>query len=70
MRDIVWLRGDGEEMSDQDWFTGYARCLGMLLDGQAMTAWAKSGELLRDDALLVLLNAYWGASVHLVAIES
>ena len=60
VRDIVWLRGDGQEMSDQDWFTGYKRSLGMLLDGQAMTEWAESGEMLRDDALLILLNAYWG----------
>jgi glycogen operon protein len=59
VRDIVWLKPDGQEMSDEDWFASYVRCLGMLLDGRAMTEWADTGELIRDDALLVLLNAYW-----------
>jgi glycogen operon protein len=46
-------------MSDEDWGSGYVRTLGMLLDGRAMNEWAASGELVRDDALLCLFNAFW-----------
>jgi hypothetical protein len=46
-------------MRDEDWFVSYIRCLAMLLDGRVMTEWADTGELIRDDAMLVLLNACW-----------
>ena len=59
IRDILWLRPDGQKMSDEDWGSGYARTVGMLLDGRAMTEWSESGELVSDDALLCLFNAYW-----------
>jgi len=45
--------------TDEDWGSGYVRTLGMLLDGRAMTEWAASGELVRDEALLCLFNAFW-----------
>ena len=59
IRDIIWLKVDGQEMTERDWFTSYVRCLGVLLNGQAMTEWAATGELLHDNVLLILLNAYW-----------
>jgi isoamylase len=59
VEDVVWLRADGRRMSDEDWSHAHVRCLGMLLDGQAMTEWSEAGELLDDDRLLLLMNAYW-----------
>ncbi len=58
IRDIVWLRPDGDEMSAEEWSDGFVRCLGMLLNGQAMNEWDRYGNRVRDDVLLVLLNAY------------
>jgi pullulanase/glycogen debranching enzyme len=46
-------------MTDDEWRHAFARCLGMLLNGQAMDKWGECGEHVRDDILLVLLNAYW-----------
>ena len=59
IEDLVWLRPDGQRMSDSDWRSGYTRSLGMLLNGELMTEWSESGELLHDDVLLLMLNAHW-----------
>jgi isoamylase len=59
VRDIVWLKSNGEEMGERDWFANYVRSVGMLLNGQTMHEWSELGELVHDDPLLILLNAYW-----------
>jgi isoamylase len=58
VRDIVWLRPDGGEMSDHEWSAGYVHSLGMVLNGQSMSEWSEKGELVHDDVLIVLLNAH------------
>ncbi|GEM_PF-1757453 len=58
IRDIVWLRPNGEEMSDHEWSAAYVRSLGMLLNGRAMSEWSAEGEVVHDDVLLVFLNAH------------
>ncbi|MBN2192292.1 MAG: glycogen debranching protein GlgX [Polyangiaceae bacterium] len=58
IRDIVWLRSDGGEMSDHEWSAAYVRSLGMLLNGRAMAEWSAEGEAVHDDVLLVFLNAH------------
>ena len=34
--DLVWFRPDGEEMTDDDWENGYARAVGVFLNGDAI----------------------------------
>jgi glycogen operon protein len=58
IRDIIWWRPDGFEMTDEEWDNGFVRCLGMLLNGQEMEEWDERGQPVRDDILLLLLNAY------------
>jgi glycogen operon protein len=58
IRDIVWLQPSGDEMSTEQWSVGHVRCLGMMLNGEAMHEWAEDGSLVRDVPLLVLLNAH------------
>jgi glycogen operon protein len=58
IRDIVWLRPDGGEMSHYEWSSGFVRCLGMLLNGQIMSEWSEHGHLIYDDILLLLVNAH------------
>jgi glycogen operon protein len=58
VRDIVWLQPNGEEMADDEWGAGYVRCLGLLLNGEAMREWAEDGSLVSDVPLLMLLNAH------------
>jgi isoamylase len=42
--EVIWLKPQGGEMSEEDWRSPFARCLGMLIPG--------------DEALLLLLNAH------------
>ncbi|PDV99614.1 glycogen debranching protein GlgX [Candidatus Chloroploca asiatica] len=58
IKDIEWYRPDGVLMGDSEWDDGMVRCIGMLLNGQLIAERAPSGEIIRDDVLLILLNAY------------
>lgn len=59
VKDIVWLRSDGLEMSDEEWESSWLRCIGMLLGGEAVgEVDEQSGDPVVDDSFLILLNAY------------
>ena len=58
IRDIMWLRPDGAEMSDEEWEAGWGRSLGVLLAGEALDEVDQAGNRLVDDTLFVVLNAY------------
>lgn len=60
IRDIVWLRPDGREMDDDEWSNGTVRSLGIMFNGQAMNERDERGQMVYDDVLLLLLNAYEG----------
>nr|BFE81452.1 hypothetical protein GCM10020093_040530 [Planobispora longispora] len=57
-RDIVWLTPSGGEMSAADWHTGYAKSLGVFLNGQAITEPGPRGERIVDDSFLLLINGH------------
>ena len=59
LKDVGWFRPDGREMTEEDWRNPYARCLGMLLVGDAIEESDERGNPVLDDTMLVLLNAYW-----------
>lgn len=57
MKDLIWLRPDGGEMSEVEWRQSTLRTFGFRLCGQAMDEVDDRGEPITDDTLLVLLNA-------------
>ncbi len=57
-KDLLWLRPDGQEMTDAEWETDFARCLGMYLSGAALTGFDRRGRALFDDDFLILFNAH------------
>ncbi|HEX4788137.1 MAG TPA: glycogen debranching protein GlgX, partial [Actinospica sp.] len=59
MRDIEWFRVDGGEMSDEDWNSGFAKSLGVYLNGAAITEPDEHGQTVSDDSFLMLFNAHW-----------
>jgi glycogen operon protein len=59
VKDIVWLRPDGAEMSDADWDSGTARSLGMFLSGDGIPDPDSRGEPVRDDSFLLFFNAHF-----------
>ncbi len=57
-KDITWLTPGGGEMTDEEWNQAFARCLGLLLAGDAITEYDERGRLIKDDNLILLLNAH------------
>ncbi|MDI1480238.1 glycogen debranching protein GlgX [Polyangium sp. y55x31] len=58
MKDIVWFRPDGREMTAEDWQNPHARALQMFLNGDAIPSTDAHGEPIVGDTLLVLCNAH------------
>jgi glycogen operon protein len=55
--DLGWYRPDGDRMSDQDWNAGFARTIGMFLNGQSITEPDADGNRVVDATFLLLFNA-------------
>ncbi len=55
--EIDWLRPDGQSMSDNDWENGYAKAIGVLLDGEAISTPDRFGGRVVDDTFYVMFNA-------------
>jgi isoamylase len=56
--DIGWFTPAGQEMSEEDWQTGYAKSLGVFLNGKAIPSPNPKGEPVTDDSFYVLFNAH------------
>lgn len=57
MKDLVWFRPDGGEMSDSEWRDTTREAFGYRLCGLAMDEVNDKGEPITDDTLLILFNA-------------
>jgi glycogen operon protein len=51
--DIVWLNPSSEVMSQEDWDNGWARSLGIFLNGAAIPTPDRRGNRVRDDSFLL-----------------
>ncbi|MEJ2031611.1 MAG: glycogen debranching protein GlgX [Deltaproteobacteria bacterium] len=58
VKDIVWLRPDGGEMSEADWEDADILTVGVLLAGDAIAEKGRHGQPITDDTFLLLLNAF------------
>jgi glycogen debranching enzyme GlgX/malto-oligosyltrehalose synthase len=65
VEDIVWLRHDGEVMSDQDWHNPIASSLTVYLAGAGVDRVDDLGNPMTDDDFLVAMNGS-GAELELV----
>jgi glycogen operon protein len=57
--DIGWFAPDGSEMSQDDWDKGFAKSLGVFLNGDAIPTVDPRGAAVQDDSFLVLFNAHY-----------
>jgi len=57
LKDVLWLKPDGHEMSSQEWEHEYARCLGMYLAGSSINDVGPRGSPIEDDDFLILFNS-------------
>ena len=58
LKDLLWVKPDGQEMSNEEWEHEFARCLGMYLSGSAIAGVGRHGRSIYDDDFLVLFNAH------------
>ncbi len=58
MSDICWFTPAGVEMTDADWQMGFARTVGLFLNGKAITTPDDRGEPVVDDSFFLLFNAH------------
>jgi glycogen operon protein len=56
--DIGWFTSAGAEMSDEDWRAGFAKSLGVFLNGRAIPTLNERGEPVTDDSFYVMFNAH------------
>jgi len=57
IKDVTWLRTDGQEMGELDWQTDFIRAVGMMLDGSDIQEQDEVGKTIQDGVFLLLLNA-------------
>ena len=58
VKDIMWIRPDGQEMTDEEWTSGWVRCLGVMLNGETLDHVDEKGERILDNTFLVMLNCH------------
>ena len=56
--DIGWFTPGGAEMSEEDWQAGFAKSLGVFLNGRAIPTPNERGEQVVDDSFYVMFNAH------------
>ncbi len=57
-RDLVWNRIDGNEMTEADWSSSFARTIALRLSGEAIEEVDRYGNRITDDTLLILMSAH------------
>ena len=55
--DIGWFTPAGAPMTDDDWQVGFARSIGVFLNGEAIPGQGPRGERIVDDSFFVVFNA-------------
>ncbi len=68
--DIAWLNPGGDEMTGQQWNDGYAKSIGVYLNGDEIATPGPHGERITDDSFLLLFNAHHEPMDFVVPPES
>jgi isoamylase len=59
LADIAWFTPAGEEMTEQDWDSGFGKSVIAFLNGEGITDVDQRGERVTDDSFLLAFNAHW-----------
>jgi len=71
VKDILWLRPDGREMTDEEWGKESARSLGVFLAGEGLDEQDERAQPIKDQNFLLLMNAHHeGVSFLLPTVAS
>jgi glycogen operon protein len=57
--DIGWFQPSGEQMTDEDWESGFAKSMTVFLNGEGILEPDVRGERIVDDSFLLLFNGHF-----------
>jgi isoamylase len=57
-QDILWLKADGQEMTEDEWGQGWMKTIGLYLNGATIADVDELGAAVRDDSFLLLLSCH------------
>ena len=57
--DIAWFTPSGVEMTEQDWESGFGKCITVFLNGDGIRDVDSRGERVTDDSFLLCFNAHY-----------
>ncbi|RYF89549.1 MAG: hypothetical protein EOO00_09865 [Chitinophagaceae bacterium] len=58
IEDIAWFAPDGSRMDEENWNNGWAKSLGVFLNGSGLRCLDEFGEKMTDDNFYVVFNAH------------
>jgi glycogen operon protein len=58
VKDIAWFTPEAKEMSEEDWKAGFAKSLGVFLNGDAIASTDMYGDRVTDDSFYFIFNAH------------
>ena len=58
IKDIAWFTPDGAQMAEEHWGEGYAKSLGVFINGRSITTPDPEGERVIDDGFYLIFNAH------------
>ncbi|MGH8978128.1 MAG: glycogen debranching protein GlgX [Acidimicrobiia bacterium] len=56
--DIAWFKPDGNVMADEDWHAGFAKTIGVFLNGDTLPWQDPAGHPVRSDSFFLVFNAH------------
>ncbi|MGL5082141.1 MAG: glycogen debranching protein GlgX [Microcoleaceae cyanobacterium] len=59
VKDISWYNPDGREMTEEQWNAGFAKAIGVFLNGEEIPVRGPQGERVMDESFLILFNAHY-----------
>ncbi|MEL6458242.1 MAG: glycogen debranching protein GlgX [Cyanobacteria bacterium J06621_15] len=57
--DISWFNPDGGKMTEEQWNSGFAKAIGIFLNGEGIASPGPRGERIIDESFLILFNAHY-----------
>src|SRR5262249_6822144 len=57
--EVGWFTPDGTEMSEEDWKNGFAKSLGVFLNGETIASPGPRGERVVDSSFYIPFNAHY-----------
>ncbi|MEM1392970.1 MAG: glycogen debranching protein GlgX [Cyanobacteria bacterium P01_H01_bin.150] len=57
--DIAWFNPDGTNMTEEQWNSGFAKAIGIFLNGEGIGSPGPRGERIIDESFFILFNAHY-----------